>query len=121
VGIGSVQFEVDGSADDPEVKLRTSDGTTLESQAAWDELEHRLGAPVPAGSLRYWILGIAAPGEHEWHPADAQGMTALDQAGWRIEYQQYSAESGARVPTRIRAASGDTRVRIVIDRWQLGR
>ena len=121
VGIGSVQLEVDGSAEDPEVRLRTADGTTLESQAAWDELENRLGAPVPAGSLRYWMLGIAAPGAHEWHPADAQGVTALDQAGWRIEYQQYSDAPGARVPTRIRAASGDARVRIVIDRWQLGR
>jgi outer membrane lipoprotein LolB len=120
-GIGSVQLEVDGSAQDPQVKLRTANGTILESAAAWDELESRLGAPMPAGSLRYWMLGIAAPGEHQWHEADAQGMTALEQDGWRIEYQQFSQEPGARVPTRLRAASGVTRVRIVIDRWQLGR
>ncbi|MFL6551222.1 MAG: lipoprotein insertase outer membrane protein LolB [Povalibacter sp.] len=120
VGIGSVQLQVDGSAQDPEVKLRTADGTTLESQDAWNELEARLGAPVPAGNLRFWMLGIAAPGEHEWHQADAQGVTALDQGGWRIEYQQFSETPGARVPTKISAASGATRVRIVIDRWQLG-
>jgi outer membrane lipoprotein LolB len=121
IGIGSVQLQVDGSADNPDVKLRTADGVTLESEAAWNELEARLGAPVPAGNLRFWMLGIAAPGEHQWHEPDSQGVTALDQDGWRIEYQQFSADAGARVPTRIRAASGDTKVRIVVDRWQLGR
>ena len=121
VGIGSVQLQVDGSAEDPRMTLRTADGAMLESQAAWDELEARLGAPVPAGNLRFWMLGIAAPGEHQWHEPDPQGVTALDQDGWRIEYQQFSNDAGARVPTRIRAASGDTKVRIVVDRWQLGR
>ena len=121
VGIGSVQLQVDGSVQDPQVKLRMANGTTLESQAAWDELEARLGAPVPAGNLRFWMLGIAAPGEHQWHEADSQGITALEQGGWRIEYQQYSEEPGARVPMRIQAASGETKVKIVIDRWQLGR
>jgi outer membrane lipoprotein LolB len=120
LGIGSVRLEVKGSAEHPAVTLHTNDGLTLESQAAWDELERRLGAPVPAGSLRFWMLGIAAPGEHQWHEPDAEGATALEQDGWRIEYQQFSADAGARLPSRIRAANGDARVRIVIDRWQLG-
>ncbi|HEY5810474.1 MAG TPA: lipoprotein insertase outer membrane protein LolB [Povalibacter sp.] len=121
VGIGSVQLEMQGSAENPDLRLRTADGTTLESQAAWDELEARLGAPVPAGKLRYWMLGVAAPGEHQWHPANVQGVTTLEQSGWRIEYQQYSDDAGAHVPVKMQAASGDARVRIVVDRWQLGR
>ena len=120
VGIGSVHLEVDGDADHPQLKLQTGNGQTLESDAAWNELEARLGAPVPAGNLRFWMLGLAAPGPHEWRPEDSEGVTRLMQGGWQIDYQGYSAEPGLNVPMRIRASSGDARVRIVIDRWQLG-
>jgi outer membrane lipoprotein LolB len=115
VGIGSVHLEVH-----PALKLETADGQTLESDAAWHELESRLGAPVPAGNLRFWMLGLAAPGEHEWRETDADGVTRLLQDGWQIDYQNYSDDPGLKVPMRIRATSGEARVRIVIDRWQLG-
>jgi outer membrane lipoprotein LolB len=120
VGIGSVHLQVDGDADHPQLKLDTADGRTLESDEAWHELEARLGAPVPAGNLRFWMLGLAAPGEHQWKEEDAQGVTRLEQGGWQIDYQNYSTEPGLKVPMRIRASSGEARVRIVIDRWQLG-
>lgn len=120
VGIGSVRLQVSGASDNPDLRLETNKGV-LQSQAAWDELEARLGAPVPAGRLRYWMLGVAAPGEHRWGAAAPDGAITLEQDGWRIDYQRYSEEFGAKVPLRIRATSGDARVRIVIDRWQLGR
>ncbi len=121
VGIGSVLLQVQGNDAQPDVKLQTGNGVTLESQAAWDELEARLGAPVPAGHLRFWMLGLAAPGEHFWDTAAAEGQKALEQDGWRIVYQQYSDDAGALVPRKMSASSGATQVRIVVDRWQLGR
>jgi len=120
VGIGSLHMKVTGSAAAPELELETGDGK-LESQAAWDALEARLGAILPAGNLRFWMLGIAAPGEHRWLEPGADGVVTLEQSGWRIDYQRYSDDSGAHVPVRINASSGATRVRIVVDRWQLGR
>lgn len=120
VGIGGVRLEMQGDGANPDLTLQTSDGQTLQSDAAWNELQSRLGAAVPAGNLRFWMLGLAAPGEHQWHEANAEGVVALDQGGWRIEYQKYSDEFGARVPMRMTATSGDARVRIVVDRWQLG-
>ncbi len=120
VGIGSVRLQVQGDVHEPHVTLETSDGVRLESQAAWDELEARLGAQVPAGRLRFWMLGIAAPGEHQWQSGTEQEAKTLDQDGWRIDYQRFSDEPGAHVPVRMRASSGDTSVRIVVDRWQLG-
>jgi outer membrane lipoprotein LolB len=121
VGIGSVQLQVQGDAANPQLQLKTGDGATLESDAAWSELEARLGANLPAGNLRYWLLGLAAPGEHEWSAANDAGETSLQQQGWRIDYQRYSNEFGAKLPSRLRATSGSARVRIVIDRWQLDR
>jgi outer membrane lipoprotein LolB len=120
VGVGSVRLQLRGDPASPELKLETADGRKLESAAAWDELEARLGAPVPAGNLRYWILGLAAPGAHQWHEPAADGVVTLEQGGWRIDYQRYSTEPGARVPVRMTASNGEARVRIVVDRWQLG-
>lgn len=120
VGIGGVRLEMRGDGANPDLTLQTSDGQTLQSDAAWHELQTRLGADVPAGNLRFWMLGLAAPGEHRWHEANAEGVIALEQAGWRIEYQKYSDEFGARVPMRMTATNGAARVRIVVDRWQLG-
>jgi outer membrane lipoprotein LolB len=120
VGVGSVRLQVRGSDANPQVRLETSNGQVLEAAAAWDELEARLGAPVPAGRLRYWMLGLAAPGDHRWIEPQAEGESALEQDGWRIDYQRFSTDPGARVPVRIRAISGEARVRIVIDQWQLG-
>jgi len=120
VGIGSVRLKVQGEGEHPNLELQTGDGETLQSDAAWAELEARLGAALPAGNLRYWLLGLAAPGAHEWHPAAEDGSVTLAQQGWQIDYQRYSDEWGAKVPMRLRATSGDARVRIVIDRWQLG-
>jgi outer membrane lipoprotein LolB len=116
VGVGSVRLQLRGS----DLKLETADGRKLESDDAWSELEARLGAQVPATSLRYWILGLAAPGEHRWHEPAADGVVTLEQGGWRIDYQRYSTEPGARVPVKMSASNGTARVRIVVDRWRLG-
>jgi outer membrane lipoprotein LolB len=120
VGVGSVRLQLRGDPGHPDLKLETGNGRTLESDDAWNELEARLGASVPAGNLRYWILGLAAPGEHVWHEQSSDGIVTLEQGGWRIDYQRYSTEPGARVPVKMSASNGAARVRIVVDRWRLG-
>ena len=117
VGIGSVTLQLRGDPAQPELRLQTGD-QMLEAEDALNELEARLGAVVPAGRLRYWMLGLAAPGEHQWSQPDANGTVVLQQEGWRIAYQRYSTEFGPRLPMRIQASSGAARVRIVIDRWR---
>lgn len=118
IGIGSVRLQMTGSGSGaaPRLKMETGDGQVFEADAAWSELESRLGARVPADKLRYWMLGLPAPGEHRWLSDPASEMPMLEQDGWRIEYQ-YSDTFGARLPRRIRAASGEARVRIVVDLW----
>jgi len=117
VGIGSVTLQLRGDPQQPQLRLQTGD-QVLEAEDAIAELQARLGAVVPAGRLRYWMLGLAAPGEHQWTEPDEKGTVVLQQDGWRITYQRYSTEFGPRLPMRIQAASGAARVRIVIDRWR---
>jgi outer membrane lipoprotein LolB len=114
IGIGGMNLVLEGDA----VQLEASDGRRLESQAAWTELEARLGAPVPARNLRYWMLGIPAPGPSQWR-SEASPKT-LEQDGWVIVYERSILQSGAQLPTRLTATSGASRVRLVIDRWVLG-
>lgn len=120
IGIGSVRLQMAGTGDTSRLRLETADGQVYEADTAWRELELRLGTRVPAENLRYWMVGIPAPGDHQW-PAPRSGESAvLEQDGWRIEYR-YSDEFAGRLPERIHASSGDARVRIVIDRWSLER
>jgi outer membrane lipoprotein LolB len=121
IGIGSVRLSVQGSPDDPELELETGDGTRLQSEAAWSELEARLGASIPAGKLRFWLVGAAAPGDHAWQSATDSEENSLMQHDWRIDYQRYSTDAGARLPVRLRASNGAVSVRIVVDRWQVER
>lgn len=114
VGIGGMKLVLEGDA----VVLEASDGRRLESQAAWTELEARLGAPVPARNLRYWILGLPAPGPAHWR--SQVPPKTLEQDGWVIVYERTIAQSGVQLPARLTATSGTSRVRLVVDRWVLG-
>jgi outer membrane lipoprotein LolB len=115
IGIGALRLTLS----DTELRIATGDGQEFEAAAAQDELTARLGASVPTIELRYWLVGIAAPGEHSWSNGAAEGTAVLSQRDWRIEYQRYAIESGYKLPTRLVATSGPARVRIVIDGWRL--
>jgi outer membrane lipoprotein LolB len=114
VGIGGLQLILDGDR----AQLTASDGRQLESAAAWAELEARLGAPVPAQNLRYWLLGIPAPGAFRW--LSRESPETLEQDGWQIVYERFTLQSGNQLPARLTATNGASRVRLVIDRWVLG-
>lgn len=125
IGIGSIRLQMSGSAENPELRLETGNGQTFQADTAWRELENRLGTRVPAAKLRYWMLGVPAPGEHQWPEARPiappnNDRAVLEQDGWRIEYR-YSDSLSRRLPQRINATSGDARVRIVVDSWSLPR
>ena len=113
VGVGSVRLDLqDGS-----VAVQTADGQRFQAQRALEELRNRLGVDVPVQKLRYWIVGLAAPGPHRWVNAND---TELEQDGWHILYEDFLQDAGVRLPTKLVASSGPARVRVLVDRWQMG-
>ena len=114
-GIGALRLTLDGT----DLSIETGDGRKLQSAAAVAELEQRLGASIPTQKLRYWMLGRPAPGDHQWIN-ESSDMPVLEQDGWRIEYQQFVNEAGVRLPVRFNAAAAVGRLRVIVDRWQLG-
>ena len=64
LGIGGLRVELDGQ----EIGIETSRGEKLDGDAARAELERRLGFALPLAELRWWLLGIPAPGEASLEP-----------------------------------------------------
>jgi outer membrane lipoprotein LolB len=95
-------------------------GRSLDAASARAELQARLGADLPWASLRYWMLGLPAPG----HPAEVTDAAAapwrvIEQSGWRIGYDAFTTSTGMSLPQRFTATQGEVRVRVVVDAWSV--
>jgi outer membrane lipoprotein LolB len=112
VGIGSLRLTLSEQS----LRVATADGEEFTEAEAAEELTRRLGASVPAQDLRYWLVGIAAPGEHQWSNAET---TVLTQHDWRITYERFGTTAGFRLPMKLVATSGPAKVKIVIDKWKV--
>lgn len=84
-----------------------SDGAVL--------LREATGFEIPVQALRHWMRGWPDPARPVDKAAFAgDRLASLEQGGWRIDYLARDAQGR---PSRIDAARGDDRVRLVIDRW----
>ncbi len=113
LGMGTVEFASDGPA------LRYTDKDGVESLMAPEELALRFGWDVPLASLRYWALGIPDPALPADTTFDEAGtLESLTQGEWTVDVGRYRDVAGQAMPARLTASGEETRVRLVIDRWQ---
>jgi outer membrane lipoprotein LolB len=117
LGAGGLQVITDGES----LELADSSGQPLDGAAARAELERRLGVALPLAELRYWMLGVPAPQETAGPVEKPDGATASGfiQRGWTVSYETLGEQAGWRLPSRLNATTGNTRVRIVVDDWML--
>ena len=79
-----------------------------------------MGAPLPVAELRYWLVGVPAPGlAHQETVGDDGRLAGLEQAGWRLRYSRYAAVGGLALPVRIEIESETARLRLVVSSWRL--
>jgi outer membrane lipoprotein LolB len=83
-----------------------------------DEIE--LEQSLPFVQLGYWAKGIPAPGST---PQVAiydsyNQLQTLQQDGWQVEYQCYKDTSPISLPEKITMRRDDTKVKLLISRWQ---
>lgn len=102
-----------------QVTLQTEDGRTTAADP--ERLLYRnLGWRVPVEALRYWVLGLPAPGSATDRELDRYGRLArLEQAGWRIEFREYERRDGYELPSRVFVNNHRARVRLVVGKWQV--
>ena len=79
---------------------------------------------VVRDSLARWFESedfevVTAPSATEALDPQAQRMSALTQAGWRIDYTEYRAVGADAVPARLTLQRDTVRVRLLVDDWQL--
>jgi outer membrane lipoprotein LolB len=116
LGAGGLRVVTDGEM----LELTDGAGVPLDGEAARAALERHLGVGLPLDSMRYWMLGIPAPEKAGGLVQQSTGSTpGFVQGSWVVSYDALGARSGWRLPTRLSAATGATRVRIVVDDWVL--
>jgi outer membrane lipoprotein LolB len=121
LGAGSTKLVY--SPDD--LHVTTSRGEVLENGRAEQVLREQLGFVPPFASLRYWVLGLAAPGEStaEQSTDEAGRITAMTQQGWQIRYNKWTEiatrDGAIRMPRLLTATREDLKLRVVVDRWKL--
>jgi outer membrane lipoprotein LolB len=107
------------------LQVTDSRANTYEGDDARNLLASQLGFVPPFDALRYWVLGLAAPGESPVASVlDGEGRAIeMTQQGWHIKYDRWTTEATRagtlRLPKRLTASRADLRLVLFVDRWKL--
>jgi outer membrane lipoprotein LolB len=83
------------------------------------------GWDVPFRDLKYWVLGLPAPGASRELVLDPWGrLASLQQGGWEVRIPEYKTEGNLELPRKVflrllpdGSGGARTEVRLVIRRW----
>ncbi len=120
LGIGGLRIEFEGD----DLEVATSRGEKLDGPEARAALEQRLGFALPLEELRWWLLGIPAPGDSAVNADPATGeIRDFTQNGWLVSVNSREAGLGFSLPKRLTAEraseSGETaRLKLLVERWE---
>lgn len=99
------------------VEVTTADGTWSGARLE-DYVSSELELSLPFSALRYWLLGIPAPGEIGQLQVDAnQRLEQLTQHQWQLTYRGYDTQVD--LPQRLRLEHQNWRLNVVIQSWDL--
>ena len=114
--IGAGGFRAMGTLDEVVIQTRDQRFVTDDPDAL---VAQTLGWKFPLKPLRYWAKGLPAPGDYQSISVGENGrLVELAQNGWTISYPAYvEPDDAPAVPKRIILDNGDTRIRLVVDRW----
>jgi outer membrane lipoprotein LolB len=115
LGMGGMRVVLEGDA----LSITNSKGERLDDSAARVELEGSLGFQMPIEELRWWLLGIPAPGEANVDADAVSGeIRSFVQDGWKISIESRSPALGFGLPQRLTATREGARMKLLVDRWQ---
>lgn len=105
--------------DDSGVTLESADGERDQSTDADALLARHTGWNLPVSGMRYWVLGLEAPGSEARWERDANGRPQrLLQDGWVIRYTDFQEQPGmGQLPRRIEMEREGLHARLLIDTW----
>lgn len=115
--LGQGSLKLNGNASS--VTLQTDDGESMTDTDPGALLYNQFGWRVPVSSLRYWVLGIPAPGKREEELDQYGRLTHLLQHGWDIRFLDYASQQGYELPGRVFVTNHQAKVKLVINNWEL--
>src|SRR5205814_9107602 len=111
LGQGVARIVREGEA----VQLTTADNKQYSAPDAESLTERTLGFRLPLEGLADWVQGRASAGSPARVDKGPDGkLRALEQPGWKVEYQQYG---GAR-PALMRLTYQGIELRLAISQWK---
>ena len=113
LGIGGLRVTLDGR----ELEVANSKGQQLDGELARADLERRLGFELPLAELRWWLLGLPAPGPSEVDDAEGE-IRGFTQNGWRVSVNTRAPGLGFALPQRLTAEREGARLKLFVERWQ---
>ena len=115
LGIGGLRVALAGE----DLEIATSRGERLDGVAARAELERRLGFALPFAELRWWLLGVPAPGAAELNQDPASGeIHDFTQNGWRVSINSRAPGLGFALPQRLTAEREGARIKLLVETWR---
>ena len=103
------------------LSLQDGSGNSVRGDDAARVLTERLGTEIPLAALRYWVLGVPAPGMPAEETAGPDGrLVRIEQAGWQVGIDRYSSAVAGGLPARLDATRDGARLRLVVSRWEVG-
>ncbi|CDZ75868.1 Outer-membrane lipoprotein LolB precursor [Legionella massiliensis] len=127
-GLSSYQIRLSGPLGSGTVLISRSGGTvtlrdgpkTATSSNAESLLMQQTGVRLPVNNLYYWARGVPAPGAVQGSKYDQGGrLLILRQAGYTIEYQQYTSVGNVILPSNIRLQGNGIFIKLVIKNWRI--
>lgn len=107
------------------LRVTSSRGDEYAGDEARAVIATQLGFVPPFESLRYWVLGLAAPGEPVTEvelAADGQ-FTRFVQQGWLVSYDRRigvpTQVGEVKLPKKLSATRADLRLQVVVESWKL--
>lgn len=113
LGVGAVAI----SGTPQEMEVRSKDGSvrTREPEAY---MQQQFGWSLPLRGLRYWVLGLPAPGgETQLRLDEAGRILALKQGGWELDYSEYQDVGGLGLPKKFTISDSERGFKVFVDQW----
>ncbi len=102
------------------VTLTTPENKTYTATSSEALLQQQTGWQLPISNLYYWVRGLPAPGSKPQMKLDPYNhLRTLQQSGWNILYQRYTAVKGKDLPSKITMTNGPITAKLIINRWVL--
>jgi outer membrane lipoprotein LolB len=115
LGVGALRAVLDPNG----LSLEDGSGERLQGEEAQRVLAGRLGTEIPLAALRYWVLGVPAPDIPARETFGPDGRpTRIEQAGWLVAIDRYSATTLGGLPTRLTIGRDGARLKLAVSRWE---